>query len=111
MAMLGKTIGKSLRPATLFIAACALSTAWAGEYPRSKMVLRAFVNQQACPATGQHRLPCPGYHIDHIVALCAGGADSVDNLQWLARDVHKEKTKGDLKVCRGLRQKLKTDGN
>jgi hypothetical protein len=48
-----------MKIAIFLIAACALSTAWSGEYPRSKKVLRAFVNQQACPATGQHRLPCP----------------------------------------------------
>ena len=97
-------LGKSLQTATLFIAACALSTAWAGEYPRSKKVLRAFVNQKACPSTGQHRLPCPGYHIDHVIALCAGGADALENLQWLTREAHKEKTKGDLRVCREIRR-------
>ncbi len=94
-----------MKIAIILIAACAISTGANAGYARSKAVLRAFVNQQACPATGLHRLPCPGYHMDHIVALCAGGADAVENLQWLTREAHKEKTKGDLKTCRAIRQK------
>lgn len=71
---------------------------------RSKATLRAFVNQQACPSTGLHRLPCPGYHIDHIQPLCAGGSDTVENLQWLTREAHKEKTRGDIGHCAALRR-------
>jgi len=66
-------------------------------------VLRAFVKEHACPATGLHRLPCPGYHVDHVTPLCAGGADAVENLQWLRVEDHKAKTRGDLHVCRALR--------
>lgn len=70
---------------------------------RSKAVLRAFVNQQACPSTGLHRLPCPGWQMDHIVPLCAGGPDAVENLQWLTREAHKEKTRGDVRYCRSAK--------
>lgn len=83
--------------------ACLISVPASAKQARSKVVLRAFAKQQACPSTGLHRLPCPGWHIDHIVALCAGGADAVENLQWLTRDAHQEKTRIDVRECRVLR--------
>lgn len=41
-----------------------------------------FVREQACPATGEHKLPCPGWIIDHVIALCVGGPDKAWNMQW-----------------------------
>lgn len=79
--------------------ACALSTGADAGYARSKKVLRAFVNQQACPATGLHRLPCKGYVIDHIKPLACGGADAVENLQWQTREEAKAKDKRERKEC------------
>jgi len=78
----------------------ALPLAANAEYKRSKAVLRAFVNQQACPATGMHRLPCPGWQIDHITPLKCLGLDEPENLQWLTVEAHKEKTKREAKLCR-----------
>ena len=69
------------------------------EYARSKKVLRAFVNQHACPSTGLHRLPCPGYVMDHIKALACGGEDAVSNLQWQTREEAKAKDRWELKDC------------
>lgn len=68
--------------------------------PRSTVERHAFVKEQACPATGQHRLPCQGWHIDHVIALCAGGADHRSNMQWLTIEEHKTKTKQDVRSCR-----------
>jgi hypothetical protein len=85
--------------AIILIAACAISTGASAEYSRSKKVLREFVNQQACPSTGKHRLPCPGYVIDHIKALACGGADAVENLQWQTREEAKAKDRWELKEC------------
>lgn len=82
--------------------ACVATSANAAPH-RSKAVLRAFVSQQACPSTGLHRLPCPGWQMDHIVPLCAGGPDGVENLQWLTREEHKEKTRGDVRYCRSAK--------
>lgn len=53
---------------------CVLALCFSGhgnaEYARSKAALRAFVKQQACrPATGERRLPCRGWLIDHIIRL------------------------------------------
>ena len=66
---------------------------------RSKAALRAFVKQQACPSTGKHRLPCPGYVIDHIKPLACGGADDPSNLQWQTRADAKAKDKWERKEC------------
>ncbi|MDZ7892361.1 MAG: HNH endonuclease signature motif containing protein [Rhodoferax sp.] len=41
--------------------------------------------------------------MDHITPLCAGGADTVENLQWLTKESHKEKTRGDVRQCRLLK--------
>ncbi len=60
-----------MKIAIIFIAICAISTGASAEYARSKKVLREFVNLNACPSTGKHRLPCPGYHMDHVIALYA----------------------------------------
>ena len=68
--------------------------------PRSAVERHAFVKEVACPATGKHRLPCPDYHIDHIVPLCAGGPDHRSNMQWLTIEDHKAKTRIDVKTCR-----------
>ena len=85
--------------AIFLIAACAISTVASAEYHRSKAVLRAFVNANACPATGLHRLPCPGYVMDHIKALACGGEDAVGNLQWQTVAEGKAKDKWELKEC------------
>lgn len=85
--------------ALFLVAACTLSTSADAGYARSKKVLRAFVNQQACPATGLHRLPCKGYVIDHIKPLACGGADDPSNLQWQTREAAKEKDRWERKEC------------
>jgi len=95
---------KALGIALLCVFCIVVQSAHAAQ-KRSKKVLRQFVQVQACPSTWQHRLPCPGFHIDHITPLCAGGADAVDNLQWLTREAHKEKTRGDVGHCAALRRK------
>lgn len=83
----------------ILIAVFAISTGASAEYARSKAVLRAFVNQHACPSTGLHRLPCPGWTMDHIKALACGGADSPENIQWQTREDAKAKDKWERKEC------------
>jgi len=75
------------------------SNSHASEVHRSKAALRSFVNQQACPATGEHRLPCASYVIDHIKALACGGADDPSNMQWQTREDAKAKDKWERKEC------------
>lgn len=69
--------------------------------PRSRVVLRDFQRDHPCPATGERRGACPGFHIDHIQPLCASGRDTVDNLQWLSTPDHALKTRRDVSACFG----------
>jgi hypothetical protein len=70
---------------------------------RSEKAKREFKVQQPCPATGQTKGACPGYIIDHIVPLCAGGEDSPSNMQWQTVEDAKVKNKEEWKQCRELR--------
>ena len=90
--------------ALIFIATCALSTGASAKIHRSTTVRHAFVKQQACPSTGRHRLPCPGWIIDHVRPLCAGGEDAVFNLQWSEREASKRKDVEELRLCRMVRR-------
>lgn len=58
--------------------------------------------EQACPATGLHRGACPGWQVDHVVALCAGGPDKRANMQWINLDDHRFKTYVDVRECRKI---------
>lgn len=69
---------------------------------RDRAQVRAFRAENPCPATGRTRGACPGYHVDHITPLCAGGADRPDNMQWITREDHRFKTLVDVKECRKL---------
>lgn len=85
--------------ATIVIAFSALHTSADGAVRRSKAALRNFVKIEACPSTGEHRLPCPGYIIDHIKALACGGADDPGNLQWQTIAEAKAKDRWELDEC------------
>lgn len=89
-----------MRPSLILAVALILSTPAHAEYTRGKKVLREFVKQQACPATGLHRLPCPGWQIDHVIPLKCLGLDEPENLQWLTAEDHKAKTKREARECR-----------
>lgn len=82
----------------LTLIALALAASSAGAAPhRSNAERLKFVRAQACPATAQNKLPCPGFIIDHIVALCVGGADKSTNMQWLTVDAAKAKDRWECK--------------
>jgi len=67
---------------------------------RSEAARLAFVQLQACPGTGLHQLPCPGYQIDHKIPLKCHGPDTPANLQWLTTEAHKGKTRREARHCR-----------
>ena len=71
---------------------------------RDPVEKQAFRADHPCPITGKTSGACPGYEVDHRIALCAGGADKPENMQWLSVDDHKRKTKKDIKHCKWLRQ-------
>jgi hypothetical protein len=58
---------------------------------RSAAAKAAFRRGHPCPATGQTGGACPGYVIDHVIALKRGGPDSPDNMQWQTVEAAKAK--------------------
>jgi hypothetical protein len=72
--------------------------------PRSRTEVRAFRATAPCPSTGSSKGACPGYQVDHIQPLCAGGADDRSNMQWISVDDHKWKTFVDVRECRKARR-------
>jgi hypothetical protein len=53
-----------------------------------------------CPSNGHIRGKCPGYVIDHITPLCAGGADRWSNMQWQTVTEAKVKDRQERELCR-----------
>lgn len=95
--------------ALLLIMSVAFSATAEAKIERSRAEVRKFKLSTACPVNGlKRRSPCPGHEVDHIIPLCAGGADKVENMQWLAIDVHQNKTKIDVKHCAILRKAAKS---
>lgn len=62
---------------------CGLLSACA--HARDLSARAEFQRLNPCPANGARRGPCPGYVVDHVVPLCAGGADAPRNMQWQER--------------------------
>lgn len=73
--------------------------------PRSAAELAAFKRENPCPATGLRRGSCPGYVIDHVRPLCAGGPDLRANMQWQTRADSLVKDADERRECRALRAK------
>lgn len=79
---------------TLVLLLCLLVAADVyAEQRRSSAVRRAFLKQSGYPK-GR-----PGYVVDHIIPLCAGGRDTVANLQWQTAQESKRKDRLERKVC------------
>jgi hypothetical protein len=58
-----------------------------------------FMKENPCPANGKHSGPCKGWIVDHVVPLCAGGADTPANMQWQTIADAKVKDKIERKQC------------
>lgn len=95
-----------MRPA-IFLLALSLCADVSAAAARSNAARLSFVRLHPCPATGQARLPCPGYQIDHVIPLKCNGADHPDNMQWLTIKAHKQKTKREAKLCRAKPRKAR----
>lgn len=76
---------------------------------RSAAERMEFHRSNPCPSTGKTTGKCPGYVVDHIVPLCAGGADDPGNMQWQELAPSKAKDKQEWRHCRELRRA--TNGN
>lgn len=68
--------------------------------PRSAAVRAEFRKAHPCPSTGRLTSACPGWEVDHRIALMCGGPDTVENLQWLAVEDHRKKTARERRDCR-----------
>jgi hypothetical protein len=70
---------------------CSRSTK--GRIARSAAAKRSFQRSHPCPSTGKTSGACPGYVVDHVVALKRGGADAPRNMQWQTTAAAKAKDK------------------
>lgn len=66
---------------------------------RSHAARAEFQRQQPCPATGAKSGACPGYVVDHVKPLCAGGADAPSNMQWQTVEAGKAKDREERARC------------
>ncbi|MBH9577767.1 HNH endonuclease signature motif containing protein [Inhella proteolytica] len=79
-------------------------------YDRASAVTRSaaakaeFKRANPCPANGKRSGPCPGFVVDHIEPLCAGGADTPQNMQWQTQDAAKTKDREEIRHCRQRRE-------
>lgn len=53
-----------------------------GRIKRRRAARSAFMRSHPCPSTGKTSGPCPGYVVDHKIALECGGIDDPSNMQW-----------------------------
>jgi len=60
----------------------------------------AFMQQHPCPSTSKTKGRCPGYVVDHIKPLCAGGADHPSNMQWQTVAQAKKKDRLEREQCK-----------
>lgn len=63
----------------------------------------AFRTANPCPATGNAHGACPGYVVDHIAPLCAGGSDNPGNMQWMKLAESKKNGAQEIAACAFLR--------
>src|SRR4051794_40122570 len=64
----------------------------------------AFIKMHPCPATEHSRGKCPGYVVDHVKPLCAGGSDHPSNMQWQPIAAAKAKDREEKVLCRRLQK-------
>ena len=66
-----------------------------GRIARSAAARGEFQRENPCPATGLTRGACPGYIVDHVVALKHGGRDEPGNMQWQTVEQAKAKDRAE----------------
>lgn len=83
---------------------CSVARTSDGQIARSRDVARSFRRANPCPNgpdKGSKRR-CAGYIVDHVVPLCAGGADVVGNLAWQTKADAAAKDKVEVELCRWI---------
>jgi hypothetical protein len=86
------------RGGTAVLAAALILMASTPAEARDASARRAFVRENPCPVTGQ-RGKCPGWVVDHVVPLCAGGPDKLGNMQWQTVEDAKIKDREERRQC------------
>lgn len=76
---------------------------------RDAAQVRAFRKLNPCPATQSIKGACPGYVVDHIYPLCAGGVDNPSNMQWQPKPESILKDKWEWALCRRLKREHQGD--
>jgi hypothetical protein len=77
----------------LFSLAACVARDGDGHIIRSPKAKYEFRNNNPCPATGEIKGACPGYVVDHIIALKRGGSDDQCNMQWQTTEDARAKDK------------------
>jgi hypothetical protein len=78
-----------------------------GKIIRSSHTLVEFQHSVPCPLTKKDTGACRGYVKDHIIPLCAGGHDAVNNLKWSEHDYSVLRDKQEWELCRELKKQGK----
>jgi hypothetical protein len=95
--------------AAAILAAVLCLSSWPAEAGKRDQAQRAaFQKANPCPSTGKPRGACPGYVVDHVRPLCAGGRDHFSNMQWQTTAAAKAKDRLEQAECRELRAKKAT---
>lgn len=68
------------------------------------MAKAEFKAAHPCPATGRATGRCPGWIIDHVIPLCAGGEDAPSNMQWQTVEAAGIKDRFEWEECRQMRR-------
>jgi hypothetical protein len=94
-------------PAGLAVAivAALVATAPQAATTRSRATRAAFQASHPCPANGHRRGACPGFVVDHVTPLCAGGADAPSNMQWQTIDAARAKDRAERAQCATLKRR------
>jgi hypothetical protein len=89
-----------MRAIGVFVFLLALTPALAQAETQRDVHQRAlFIKAHPCPANGKTRGSCPGYVVDHIKPLCAGGPDRPSNMQWQTVAEAKKKDRVERQMC------------
>lgn len=71
---------------------------------RDPSQVRAFRKLNPCPSTGLTTGACPGWVVDHMIPLCAGGPDHPSNMAWQERQQSYRKDKLERELCKRISQ-------
>ena len=70
---------------------------------RDPAQVREFRRHHVCPSTNRTYGRCPGYVVDHLIALCAGGPDATGNMRWQEYRESLVKDAEERRYCKALR--------